>query len=133
MRAAGVKAVSPAKRGRSDATRLDAGEHTVMLMGPTARVSIIDALPSCRFAAANLKLPPVVCRTASQSRSGCASNEKASSVFSIREAGVLDAALDAALPPCGHLQMHQLRRVVGRRLTLADGLLGRGLPLRRDR
>ena len=34
VRAAGVKAVSPAKRGRSEATRLDAGEHTVMLMGP---------------------------------------------------------------------------------------------------
>ena len=45
MRAAGVGAVSPAKRGRSEATRLDAGEHTVMLTGPTAGVSIIDALP----------------------------------------------------------------------------------------
>ena len=32
-----------------------------------------------------------------------------------REAGVLDAALDAALPACGHLQMHQVRQVVGRR------------------
>ena len=48
MHAAGVKAVSPAKRGRSEATRLDAGEHTVMLMGPTARAGIIDGLPSCR-------------------------------------------------------------------------------------
>ena len=50
-----------------------------------------------------------------------------------REAGVLDAALDAALPACGHLQVHQLRQVVGRHLTLANGLLGQGLPLRRDR
>ena len=41
VRAAGVKAVSPAERGRSVATRLDAGEHAVMLIGPTARV--IDA------------------------------------------------------------------------------------------
>ena len=50
-----------------------------------------------------------------------------------REAGVLDAALDAAFPACGHLQVHQLRQVVGRRLTLTDGLLGQGLPLRCDR
>ena len=50
-----------------------------------------------------------------------------------REAGVLDAALDAALPASGHLQVHQLRQVVGRRLTLAGGLLGQGTPLRRDR
>ena len=50
-----------------------------------------------------------------------------------REAGVLNAALDAALPACGHLQVHQLRQVVGRRLTLAHRLLGQGLPLRRDR
>ena len=41
VRAGGVKAVSPAERGRSVATRLDAGEHTVMLIGPTARV--VDA------------------------------------------------------------------------------------------
>ena len=46
-----------------------------------------------------------------------------------REAGVLDAALPAG----GHLQVHDLSQVVGRRLTLADGLLGQGLPLRRDR
>ena len=36
-----------------------------------------------------------------------------------REAGILDAALDAALPASGDLQVHQLRQVVGRRLTLA--------------
>ena len=41
VRAAGVKAVSPAERGRSVATRLDADEHAVMLIGSTARV--IDA------------------------------------------------------------------------------------------
>ena len=39
VRAAGVKAVSPAERGRSVATRLDADEHAVMLIGPTARVN----------------------------------------------------------------------------------------------
>ena len=49
------------------------------------------------------------------------------------EAGILDAALDAALPAPGHLQMHQLRQVVGRRLSLAGGLLGQEPPLRRDR
>ena len=41
--------LSPAKRGRSEATRLDGGEHTVMLVGPTARVGIIDGLRSCRM------------------------------------------------------------------------------------
>ena len=53
--------------------------------------------------------------------------------FEHREAGILDAALDAALPASGHLQVHQLRQVVGRRLTLAGGLLGQATPLRRDR
>ena len=33
-----MSSVSPAQRGRSAATRLDAGEHTVMLPEPTARV-----------------------------------------------------------------------------------------------
>ena len=32
VRGAGVKAVSPAERGRSEATRLDAGEHTLTLL-----------------------------------------------------------------------------------------------------
>ena len=32
VRGAGVKAVSPAERGRSEATRLDVGEHTRMLL-----------------------------------------------------------------------------------------------------
>ena len=32
VRGAGVKAVSPAQRGRSAATRLDAGEHTRTLL-----------------------------------------------------------------------------------------------------
>ena len=41
-----------------------------------------------------------------------------------REASILDAALDAALPAAGHLQMDQLSQVVGRCLTLAGGLLG---------
>ena len=50
-----------------------------------------------------------------------------------REAGILDAALDAALPASGHLQVHQLRQVVGRRLSLAGGLLGQQPPLRPDR
>ena len=72
-------------------------------------------------------------RIASRSRSGCASNEKASSVFQHREAGILKAALDTPLPASGHLQMGQLRQVVGRRLALASGLLGQRLPLRRDR
>ena len=64
VRAAGVEAVSPAQRGRSAATRLDAGEHTVTLPGPTARLVVarwlralgirrarsgaISGLPSCR-------------------------------------------------------------------------------------
>ena len=64
----------------------------------------------------------------SRSRSGCASNENASGRLRHREACVLDAGLDAALPACGHLQMHQMLQVVGRRLTLADGLLGKGCP-----
>ena len=46
-----------------------------------------------------------------------------------REAGILDAAL----PASGHLQVHQLRQVVGRRLSLAGGLLGEQPPLRPDR
>ena len=50
-----------------------------------------------------------------------------------REASILDAALDAALPAAGHLQMDQLSQVVGRCLTLAGGLLGQQPPLRRDR
>ena len=50
-----------------------------------------------------------------------------------REAGILDTALDAALPASGHLQVHQLRQVVGRRLSLAGGLLSQPPPLRRDR
>jgi len=61
---------------------------------------------------------------------------EATALLQRREAGVLDAALDAAFPACGHVQMHELRQVVGRRLKLADGLLGQGLPLlplRRDR
>ena len=33
VRGAGVRAVSPAERGRSEATRLDAGEHTRTLLG----------------------------------------------------------------------------------------------------
>ena len=37
------------------------------------------------------------------------------------------------LPAPGHLQVSQLREVVGRRLTLAGGLLGQRPPLRRDR
>jgi len=45
VRAAGVKAVSPAKRGRSAATRLDAGEHTVTLCGPTARAAEFRCSP----------------------------------------------------------------------------------------
>ena len=49
MRAAGVKASAPRSGGRSEATRLDGGEHTVMLLGPTARVGIIDGLRSCRM------------------------------------------------------------------------------------
>ena len=32
VRGAGVKAVSPAELGRSEATRLDAGEHTLTLL-----------------------------------------------------------------------------------------------------
>ena len=32
VRGAGVKAVSPAERGRSEATRLDVGEHTRTLL-----------------------------------------------------------------------------------------------------
>ena len=32
VRGAGVRAVSPAERGRSEATRLDAGEHTRTLL-----------------------------------------------------------------------------------------------------
>ena len=50
-----------------------------------------------------------------------------------RETGILHAALDAPLPASGHLQVSQLRQVVGRRLTLAGGLLGQRSPLRRDR
>ena len=36
VRGAAVKAVSPAKRGRSAATRLDGGEHTRTLLASTA-------------------------------------------------------------------------------------------------
>ena len=50
-----------------------------------------------------------------------------------RETGILNAALDAPLPAPGHLQVSQLREVVGWRLTLAGGLLGQRPPLRRDR
>ena len=32
VRGAGVQAVSPAERGRNEATRLDAGEHTLTLL-----------------------------------------------------------------------------------------------------
>ena len=42
--------------------------------------------------------------------------------FEHRQAGVLNAALDAPLPASGLRQMHQLRQVVGRHLTLAGGL-----------
>ena len=50
-----------------------------------------------------------------------------------REASLVNAALDAALPASGHLQVYQLRQVIGRRLALAGGLLGQPSPLRGDR
>ena len=41
-----------------------------------------------------------------------------------REAGLLEAALDAALAAPGHFQVHQLREVLRGRLALAGGLGG---------
>ena len=55
------------------------------------------------LAASATKRQSKTCRTASRSRSDCASNQKASSVFSIGEASALDAPPDTALPACGHL------------------------------
>ena len=46
-----------------------------------------------------------------------------------REAGLLEAALDAALAAPGHFQVHQLREVLRGRLALAGGLGGQGPPL----
>ena len=64
MRGAGVKAVSPAKRGRSGATRLEAGEHTRTL---TVRRCPSTTTTSCGrrtlrirhfLAVANICVPP---------------------------------------------------------------------------
>ena len=46
-----------------------------------------------------------------------------------REAGLLEAALDAALAAPGHFQVHQLREVLRGRLALAGGLGGQRPPL----
>ena len=75
----------------------------------------------------------MTCRTLSPSKVRLRLEREGVERLEHRDAGILDAALDAALPASGHLQVHQLRQVVGRRLTLAGGLLGRGPPLRRDR
>ena len=73
------------------------------------------------------------CRVASRSRSGCASNEKASSVFSIgKRASWMRRWMRRSRRPVTS-KVHQLRQVVGRRLSLAGGLLGEQPPLRPDR
>ena len=48
MRGAGVKGVSPAERGRSVAEPLDAGEHTLMLSGPTMPCDIMATASGAR-------------------------------------------------------------------------------------